>query len=141
MKRYYLSKIKQVTEAGETYWRHALQDYLNQDYQGGEIAVDPQSGVPLHPFLLVLVPAISHAQFAGNPELIALPSVPLDMKVSSIHGPTKVAVKGRIRAMGHAQALVDQVWDNADGFRDVLNYYGRLNNPAFDANAFDVDES
>lgn len=144
MKRYYLSKIFQDT-AG-TYglpgaWMHRLQTYADRDYVGGEIKVDPQTGVPTEKALLVLVGGKHHAAIAADQDMVALPDVPLDMKVASIHTPTKLAVKNKIRAkLGLLGAEVDDVFDNADGFRDVINHYGRKNNPTFDANDFDLTD-
>lgn len=144
MKRYYLSKIFQDT-AG-TYglpgaWMHRLQTYPDRDYVGGEIAVNPTTGVPTEKALLVLVGGRHHAAIAADHDLVALPDVPLDMKVGSIHTPTKLAVKAKIRTrLGFSQVEVDDLWDNADGIRDVINHYGRRNNPSFDANDFDLTD-
>lgn len=143
MKRYYLSKIFQDT-AG-TYvipgaWMHALQKYPNREYVGGEIAVNPTTGVPTEKALLVLVGGKHHAALVNDPDLIPMPDVSPDIKVSSIHTPTKLKAKADIKKLGYTQAEVDDVWDNADGMRDVLNHYGKRNNPAFDANDFDLTD-
>ena len=144
MKRYYLSKIKTLQDPiMGTINRHRLQeisDTIPLDYVGGEIATDAQ-GVPVQKALLVLVGGVNHARLNGDEELVALPQVAADIKVSSVHTPTKVAAKAAIRKLGFTTQEVDAAWDNADGFRDVLNYYGRLNNRQFDCNNFDVDES
>lgn len=145
MKRYYLSKIKLVDVPGfGPVWRHRLQelsDTMPIDYVGGEIAVDPNTGIPTQKALLVLVGGVDHQRLRGDPELVPLPAVAADTKVSAIHTPTKVGAKAAIRALGFTQQEVDAAWDNADGLRDVLNHYGKKNNPAFDADKFDVDES
>lgn len=142
MKRYYLSKIKQVSDPdfGLVY-KHRLQEYSGIDYQGGEIKVDPTTGAPTEKALLVLVGGIDHKQFRDDPELIPLPDVKIDSKVSSIHTPTKLKVKQAIKALGLTDAEVEEVWGNADGLRDVLNHYGKRNNPDFDCDKFDLDES
>lgn len=145
MKRYYLSKIKQVhmPTLGDV-WTHRLAELGTYDMVGGtgdEIAVHPDTGVPLHKAVLVLVGGIDHRQLVADPEIIPMPAVPLDMKVSSIHVPTKLVVKAAIRALGYSDAEVAAVWDNADGIRDVLQHYGRLNKPDFDCDNFDLDES
>ena len=143
MKRYYLSKIFQDT-AGQYgipgAWMHKLQTYPNREYVGGEIKVDPQTGQPTEKALLVLVGGKHHAALVGDPDLIPMPDVPPDMKVASVHTPTKLKAKRDIVALGIAQTEVDAVWDNADGMRDVLNHYGRKNNPAFDVNDFDLSD-
>jgi len=139
--RFYLSKIKQYTEPGLTYWAHAFQvDHPGIEYKGGEIANDPVTGDPLYPHILIRVAAIDHTPFQGSDDLIPFPDVSPDVKVSSIHGPTKLAVKAKIMKHGVSKAEIDAVWDNADGMRDVLNYYGRLNNPDFDVNDFDLSD-
>lgn len=143
MKRYYLSKIFLDTTPPFTngLWRHRLQTYPNVDYEGGEIAVDPQTGIPTQKALLVLVGGIDHKQFQDDPDLVPMPDVGADVKVSAIHTATKLDAKAAVVDLGFDQAAVDQVWGNADGLRDVLNHYGKLNNPYFDCNAFDIDES
>jgi hypothetical protein len=142
MKRYYLSKIKAVEIPGMgTAYRHRLQEYADATYAGGEIAVDPITGIPTQKALLVLVGAKVHSRFVNDPELIEFPLVSLDSKVSTIHTPTKTKCKNDIVALGLTKNAVDNVWDNADGLRDVINHYGRLNTPAFDANDFDLDEN
>lgn len=144
VKRYYLSKIFQDT-AG-TYgitdaWHHRLQTYTGIDYVGGNIKVDPATGVPTEKALLVLVGGIDHSKLQNDPDLVPMPVVPLDIKVSSIQTDTKLTAKSAITKLGFDEAAVTDVWGNADGLRDIINHYGRLNNAEFDANNFDVDES
>lgn len=145
MKRYYLSKIKQVTVPGfGLVWRHRAQEIsetTSLDYVGGEIAVHPQTGVPTQKALLILVGGIDHQRLRDDPELVPMPDVKIDNKVSSMHVPTKLKAKAAIKALGFADAEVENVWSNADGLRDVLDHYGRLNNPEFDCDKFDLDES
>lgn len=143
MKRYYLSKITSAFDpsVGAVVNKHRLQDYPGIDYVGGEIDVDPITGAPTQKALLVLVGGIDHAQFADDPDLVPLPQVAIDLKVSSIHTATKLTAKQAIVALGYTDADVNDVWGNADGMRDVLNHYGRLNNAEFDAANFDLDES
>lgn len=141
MKRYYLSKITSAFDpsVGAVVNRHRLQAYPGVDYVGGEIDVNPQTGVPTQKALLVLVGGIDHAKFGNDPNLVPLPQVAIDMKVSSIHTATKLKAKSDVTKLGFTD--VETVWGNADGLRDVINHYGRLNNPNFDAANFDLDES
>lgn len=144
MKRYYLSKIFCDTEGtyGEPgFWMHRLQTYPGIDYTGGEIKTDPVTGIPTEKALLCLVGGINHKQLQDDPELIPLPDVARDVKVSAIHTATKLKAKADIKALGFEDSEVEEVWGNADGLRDVLNHYGRKNNENFDANNFDLDES
>jgi hypothetical protein len=142
MKRYYLSKIKQVEMPGMGMVnRHRLQEFPNVEYVGGEIAVDPATGMPTQKALLVLVASKEHAKFVDDPEMVALPQVALDTKVSAIHTPTKQKCKTELQALGFAKDEVDEVFDNADGLRDVVEHFGRKNNPTFRADDFDVNES
>ena len=150
MKRYYLSKIfKDV--AGDfgppNAWHHRVQvlgripNTTRVQYQGGEIKVDPATGIPTEKALLCLVAAIDHTQLQNDSQIVPLPAVAMDVKVSSIHTPTKLVVKDKIKALGHGDAETEAIWGNADGLRDVINAYGRKNNPDFDVNNFDLDES
>jgi hypothetical protein len=140
MKKYYLSKIYQEIDPPLNPWKHRLQDYPGVEYKGGSIKVDPATGAATEKAMLVLVGAVDHKPFQGDPDLIPMPDFPADGKVAGMHTPTKLSTKGRIVALGHRPEDVDSVWNNADGYRDVLNHYGRLNNPAFDVNDFDLTD-
>ena len=72
--------------------------------------------------------------------LIALPAVAHDMKVSAVHGPTKIKCKDDMVAMGFSRAEIDTVWIGADGIRDVLEHFGKRNNPVFSCDDFDLDD-
>lgn len=142
MKRYYLSRIKQVEEPGMgLVWKHRLQELPNVEYLGGEIAVDPTTGVPTQKALLCLVAGVKHKNLIADAELVPLPMVSHDIKVSSIHTPTKLAAKAAIKGLGFTDAEIESVFTNADGFRDVVEHFGRLNNPAFNADDFDLYEN
>lgn len=141
MKRYYLSKIKQVDIGFGLVWRHRLQEIPNIEWLGGQVDFDPQTSLPKSPALLVLVAAVDHAALKNDPELIPLPQVAHDMKVSSIHTATKLKCKADIVALGFTESEVDAAWNNADGFRDVLTHFGRKHNATFDPDAFDLYES
>ena len=142
MKRYYLSKIKQVNDSSfGMVWKHRLQELPDVGYVGGEIKTDPQTGIPTEKALLVLVGSIDHKKFKNDPELIPLPDVAKDVKVSAIHTATKIKVKDDIAGLGFTPAEIDDVWGNADGMRDVLNHYGKRNVEDFDVDKFDLDES
>lgn len=144
MKRYYLSKIfldTSIPTFPNGVWRHQLQTYPGIDYEGGEIKTDPETGIPTEKALLVLVGGINHKQLQDDPDLVALPDVALDVKVSAIKTSTKLDARSNIAALGFADEEVEAAFGNADGLRDVVNHYGKLNNPDFDANDFDLDES
>ena len=136
MKRYYLSEIYNAGPLEG--WRHRMQDYVNTPYRGGEIAVDPQTGIPTQKALLVLVEDRDHVRFRGKAGLIPLPDVALDIKVSAIDTKTKGDTVDKAKAIGFADAELAEVFDNAKSHRDVLNHFGRKNNPNFDADAFEV---
>lgn len=144
MKRYYLSKIEQEERApGFFTYAHRLQRaYPDVDKRfTGEIAVDPQTGVPLHAAVLCVVGAIDHTELAADPRLVAFPQVPANMKVSATHTPTKNAFKEACIALGFSPGEIDQVVGNADGWSDVLDHFGQKNDPGFSWQNFDLDES
>lgn len=145
MKRYYLSKIKQVeVPVIGLVTTHRAAEIPGLDMVGGtgdEIAVDPVTGQPTAKAVLVLIGGINHRPLQDDPELIAMPAVAHDMKVSAIHTATKLKAKADIKKFGFSDEEVESVWGNADGMRDVLNTYGRHNKPTFDVNNFDLDES
>lgn len=140
MKRYYLSKIKAVEIPGMgTVWRHRFQEIgggLN--YVGGEIAVDPQTGVPTQKALLILVEAPDHTVFANDAEMADFPDAGLATRISAVGALSKVRAQAKARKLGLTRAEVDDLWDGAGELREVLDRYGRMNNPAFDSLKFDV---
>lgn len=84
----------------------------------------------------LIVSTKNHRAFEGKPDAIMLPDYPLDAKVNAMHQATKVAMRGRLVNRG----IPADVMDNADGFRDVVEYICRvkLNNPGFSADSFDA---
>lgn len=142
MKRYYGAAIYQAPDAmGILAWRHHLQvAYPGVDYVGGQIKVDPATGQPTEKALLVLVGSIDHKKFQADPKLVPFPAVALDMKVSAMHTKTKLDCKAGLVGLGFTEAEVDAVFNGADGMRDVLEYFGKKNNPDFSADVFDLDE-
>lgn len=137
MKRYYLAEIEQFEfEPGMIGYRCRASAYPDLIFEGGEIEADPVTGIPKHKFTLVLVKSRDHARVLSDPKMHALPDVALDVKVSSIHTPTKTAMINKLKSLG-----VDTSWINTtDGYREVIRGIGRINNPNFDENAFDVNE-
>ena len=144
MKRFYLSKIRLVESDLGPIYRHRLQDpeFNDLDLQGGSIASDLTTGEPLHPCTLCLVGGIDHRPLMADEELVALPDVTLDSKVSGIQTARKNRAKAEIVArFGYLDADVADVWGNADGLRDVVNHYGRLNHAEFDCDNFDLNDA
>lgn len=141
MKRYYLSKIKRVNEPGMgLVWKHRLQEYDNIQYLGGEIATDPVTGIPTQKALFVLVASRHHGQFVSDQELAEMPLVNLDMKASAIGTDAKNKARNGAEALGFSKPETDEIWNGADDFRAVVNAYGRLNNPQFNADDFDLTD-
>ena len=90
--------------------------------------------------VLVLVGRIDHQAFQNDDELVPMPDVSKDIKISAIQTAQKVKVKNAIKKLGLTDGEINEVWDNSDGMRDVLNTYGKLNNPAFDCDNFDLND-
>lgn len=142
MKRYYLSKIKAVELPGMgTAYRHRVQEIPNVEYAGGEIAVDPATGIPTQKALLVLLASKNHGAFVNDAEMAEMPLVSLDIKASAISALAKNRAKAGAVILGFSTQATDAIWNGADDFREVVNAYGRLNNPAFNADDFDLSES
>jgi len=137
MKRYYLAEIEEFEVVpGATGYRCRASAYPDLLFEGGEIASDPITGLPLHKFALVLVKSRDHARIINDPKMHPLPDVSLDMKVSSIHTATKNGMVNKLKALGVDTSFIQ----TTDGYREVIRGIGRINNPAFDENSFDVNE-
>lgn len=143
MKKYYLSAIfkdMSIPDFPQGVWRHRLQTYTGNVLafaNSGEIAVGPD-GAPTQKALLVLVDTVDHTIFKGDAGVVPMPDVSLDVKVAAIDTQTKLLFAQGAKALGLDSGAVDGALSNADGLRDTVNYFGRLNNPAFDANNFDL---
>jgi hypothetical protein len=138
VRKFYLSKIEVVEDPmmGTTV-RHRLQiAYPGVEWLGGDIEGEIGS---LPPALLVMIADVNHKQFQDDPKLIPIPHVVGgDQGVAAIAVPAKLKAKADIIALGYDEAETDAVWQNTAGMRDVLNHYGRKNNPAFDVDKFDL---
>ncbi len=142
MRKYYLSKIKQYTDGPLTYYGHALQQYPNTDYVGGEIKLDA-NGIPTEKALLVLVGSKDHAKFRSDQDIVEVPAGrdSLSVQVGATDTPTKLKFRRGVKALGFDATHVDAVTDNVQSWKQVVNEFGRKNNPDFDADKFDLDES
>jgi len=144
MKRYYLSKIKKVFDAGlgADVWVHRFQelsDGQNIRYAGGEIAVDPVTGEPTQKALLILVDVKNHAQFANDAEMAVLPEVALDVKAGAMAKQALDQFRAKAQSIGADVLKVGEAITKADAYRDAIDTLGKLNNPAFDSRDFDVE--
>lgn len=139
---FYLSKISQTEIPGfGLVNQHRLQTgYPGVEYLGGEIEVDPVTGQPLHPALLVLVADTDHTKFQGDPDLVPIPVGALDSQIINLGTEVKLAARASIVALGFSQAQVDEVWTNTATLRDAINWHGQLNNPSFDVNSFNLSQ-
>lgn len=137
MKRYYLAEIELVADdvMGD-YYRCRASAYPDLMFEGGEILTDPETGVPTNTFALVLVKSRDHVRLINDPKMHPLPDVALDIKVSSIHTPTKNNMISNLQALGINTNFIN----NTDGYREVIRMLGRINNPNFDENNFDINE-
>ncbi|HBA72214.1 MAG TPA: hypothetical protein DCZ63_08520 [Geobacter sp.] len=137
MKRYYLAEIEEYEwEPGAIGYRCRASAYPGLLFDGGEILTDPVTGKPTNRFALVLVKAKDHALLINDPKMNPLPMVDLDVKMSSVHTPTKNALIATLKRLGLATEFIS----NTDGYREVIRALGRVNNPDFDENKFDVNE-
>lgn len=91
------------------------------------IAINPDGTLPL-PWGFAVAEGDRWDLAAVAPGVTLLPSYPLDAAVSAMHLPTRIAMGQALQARGIAVASIA----TADGFRDVVNYLGRLVEPAFD---------
>jgi len=142
MKKFYWSKIEQVTEGGMTFYRHRFQAYPDIEYKGGEIKVDA-GGVPTEKGLLILVAAKDHTPFEADDGLLAIPvgQDGLKVKLGAIDTPTRLDFRSRLADFGHDATDIEALTDNTKSFMQTVNDLGQRNNPAFDVNNFDLDES
>lgn len=137
MKRYYLAAIEQFDMGeGELAHRCRASAYPDLTFEGGEIVSDPVTGLPINQFALVLIKAKDHARILNDPLMHPLPQVDLDVKVSSIHTATKNKMITTLKSLGVDTAFIQ----TTDGYREVIRGIGRINNPDFDENKFDVNE-
>lgn len=132
MKRYYVCDVI-GDGSDDSPYRAAV-----SDHRVSHVAVIPvgPDGRPARPWCLALAAAASHGPLLADRRLDALPDFPLDGKVSSMHGPTRTAMALALQRRGIDTAFLQ----GTDGYREVVRTLGRLLDPAFDENAFDVSE-
>lgn len=135
MRRYYISTVIGDGFSPLTSYRPKLADVPGVNYSC-EIKTDPATGNPLLPWALCIVTGNRHGQIISDADNTPLPDVALDMKMSSMHTPTKTKFKNDCAKIGLPASFVD----NTDGYRDAIRGIGRLLNPVFDENYFDVSE-
>ena len=148
MKGYYLSKIFQdvAGQYGEPgAYMHGIQKYPDTEYTGGEILTDndpesPNYGKPVEKAILVMVGGINHARFANDDDIAPVPVSDIRMKVTSTKTSEKLKFKAKAKGFGFSDTEVEDIMTGADGWVDVLNHFGKKNNPSFDALNFDLTD-
>lgn len=137
MKRWIISKIEVVPDQDlGGYYRMAIQRYNDLNFKFGEIPVDPDTGIPILGWGFALVASADMARFAKDNDIDVLPDFPLDAKVGAMHSVTKTKMRNSLTKHG----IPTSIADNADGFRDVVRGIGKIVNPNFVEDAFDVNE-
>lgn len=132
-KRYYISPI--IGDGSEfNPFRPKVADYGVS--WAGSIPSDPNTGQPLSTWALVVVNAKNHAALLADDAINALPDFPLDGKVSSVHTATKNNMIAKMKKRGINTAFID----STDGYREVIRGVGKILDPQFDENNFDVAE-
>lgn len=132
-KRYYISPII-GTGSEEDPFRPKVADYGVS--WAGSIPSNPNTGHPTSPWALVIVNAKNHAALLADGTIDALPDFPLDGKVSSVHTATKNAMINKMQARGIDTSFIA----GTDGYREVIRGVGKILDPQFDENNFDVAE-
>ena len=131
MKRYYICDV-----IGDGTWENPYRPAIADDAIGyvGDIKSDPQTGAPLLPWCLVLVAAPDHTKLS-KPGRDALPDFPLDGKTNAINASAKAQMNSVF-----ARRNITLDVNAKDGYRDVINGLGKIINPNFDSNNFDIAE-
>lgn len=141
-KAYYVCKIIGDGQSPETAFRPAIQDvidpktHLKAFNTSHVIAINPATGQPVKPWCLVIAAGPDHSLVRNHPDIDAMPDYGLDVKISSMHTPTKNGMTAKLNARG----IDTSALGNADGYRDLIRGLGRQHDAAFDEKAFDVSE-
>lgn len=142
-KRYYLDKFVQDSVGR---WRPSIalsQAWADETAGNPDAAYsvvasppDPQTGEPIDKDCLLAVNAKGHSALGALENVELMPDFPLDSKVGSMH----VATKQAMRTFLIARGVPGSVTDNADGFRDIVEYIARvkLGNEGFSADTFEA---
>mgnify|MGYP001585652372 CR=1 FL=1 len=129
-KRYYLSPV--IGDGSEDNPVRAKV----KDYGVSQAPVIPSGpdGMPLFNWCLVVVNTVNHAPLLADVAIDALPDVPLDLKVNSIHTSARQAMVSALTKRGIDTSIITQ----ADGYRDVIRGIGQVLQANFNENNFDV---
>lgn len=101
------------------------------------LGLDPQTGNPVTPWCFVVaepVPGADWGLVRNNADIDLLPEYPLDAAVTAMHLPTRAAMAAAMQA----RSIDTDFIGGADGFRDVVNHLGRIQEPAFEADDVDL---
>lgn len=141
-RRLYLAKISIVPDPqfGEVV-KHEFQiAHPNKEFSQGLIANDAE-GKPTQPAALVMVAGIDHSPYMSNPNIVPLPFDSINGSVGSVATELRLAAKAAIVDLGFDATQTNALWINSTPVRDVITYYGQLNDPAFNVDSFDLYES
>lgn len=131
MKRYYLSElIADPHEPGAI-----MPAIAESGVSFSALIPTGPDGKPVSPWALCVVESKNHSALQHDRRLTALPDFPLDGKMSAINNVTKTGFINSLRARGVDTAFIG----NTDGFREVVRGLGRMLDPTFDENNFDVN--
>lgn len=131
-KRYYLADIVGIDLGDGIEYRTAISDYPVKS-EGG-FPVNPETGLPLRDWTLVVVETDDHARLMADPRIDALPDFPLDGKVSSINTQAKNAMLAAMQRRSIDTASVT----GTDGYREVINLIGVAAHTTFNVDSFSV---
>lgn len=127
MKRYYISKIVGSGTSPEDSIRAKIADY----------GVNHVIEISDKKWALVVVEAKNHAQLLKDSDIQALPDVALDIRLAAVQ---KKSLDNMKTDFESKWGIDPKFADTQDGFRDIIRYLGRLHNPNFDENNFDISE-
>lgn len=138
----YLAKISVVQHpslgalAGHEF-QHA---FPNKDFTIGVVATGPD-GEPTQLAALVMVASVDHTPYRGNPNIIPLPFDNKNSTVGATATELRMGARNAVVEMGFDAAQTYALWANTTPVRDLLDFYGKLNDPAFSIDNFDLYEA
>lgn len=141
-RRLYLAKIRVVPhpDFGSLIAHEFQIAHPTKEFSQGRVASDA-NGQPTQIAALVMVAGIDHSPYMGNPNIVPLPFDSLTGSIGTIATELRLAAKAAIIGLGFDATETNALWINSTPVRDVVTHYGRLNDPDFNVDSFDLYES
>lgn len=128
MIRYYIAPVIGTGATLEDAFRSKISDY---GVPTAVIIPTGSDGKPTSTWCLNVVNTKNHAPLLSDPEIFALPDVPLDIKLNAMAQAQQTRITNKMTELG-----IDTIHDGQTAYREMLRKIGQKLAPTFNENNF-----